>query len=110
MKFFGWYEDTENIYFAMEFIGFGNLAELIGSNGMAEDDAKIITTQLLKGLEVMHENKFCHRDLKPEVRILLRLGLILKWGLKGITEYPHRLKIAHHCQNQRLWYFEAISG
>lgn len=53
----------------MEYIEYGDLAKLINESNMTEDDAKIITRQLLEGLKVMHENSFCHRDLKPMVGI-----------------------------------------
>lgn len=67
MQFFGWFEDNESIYLAMEYIKHGDLASLILERDMNESDAKIITTQLLGGLNVMHKNNFCHRDLKPQV-------------------------------------------
>lgn len=33
---------------------------------MTEKQAKDISRQLLEGLKTMHEDVFCHRDLKPQ--------------------------------------------
>lgn len=54
----------------MEYIEFGDLAGFIlGFEGnIAEQTARVIAMQLLEGLKIMHENGFCHRDLKPQVR------------------------------------------
>lgn len=70
VQFSGWFEDDHNIYLAMKYVECGDLAGLLLDDDMAEDDVKTITTQLLNGLEVMHENNFCHRDLKPQVGLL----------------------------------------
>lgn len=67
MRFFGWFEDKRYIYFAMEYIENGNLHELLVRESISEHDMKAITKQLLQGLQIMHENHFCHRDIKPEV-------------------------------------------
>lgn len=68
VQFFGWWDERDNIYFAMEYVGGGDLMALILENDLSEDDAKTITRQLLEGLQVMHAKGFCHRDLKPQVR------------------------------------------
>ena len=50
----------------MEYFQHGDLYDCLTSP-LPEDEAKIITHQLLEGLVVMHENDFTHRDLKPQV-------------------------------------------
>lgn len=52
----------------MEYIEHGDLGEYIRDHGAtAEEEAKQIATQILKGLVVLHEREICHRDLKPQV-------------------------------------------
>lgn len=50
----------------MEYFPHGDLHGYI-TNELTEEDAKLITRQLLEGLSIMHENHFTHRDLKPQV-------------------------------------------
>lgn len=53
----------------MEYIECGDLASLIlEEEDLTESDARTITMQLLEGLNIMHKNGFCHRDIKPKVR------------------------------------------
>lgn len=49
----------------MEYIPHGDLGMYNGD--IKEDDAKIISQQLLEGLQIMHKKGFTHRDLKPQV-------------------------------------------
>lgn len=53
----------------MEYIPCGDLGSLI-EDEMTESEVKTVTKQLLEGLEVMHEINLCHRDLKPQVKLL----------------------------------------
>lgn len=91
----------------MEYIEHGDLAKLINESNMTESDAKVITRQLLEGLKVMHENNFCHRDLKPMVRILPTWHQSKDDRLNHNVEYPCGLTIPHCSQNQRLWHHKA---
>lgn len=67
VKFFGWYENDTDIFLAMEYIQYGDLSEYIKVSGRAKAEAKEITRQILKGLEILHGEGICHRDLKPQV-------------------------------------------
>lgn len=68
ISFFGWYEDPHAIHIAMEYIAQGDLGQYIKDNKeKAKSDVKEITTQVLRGLVVLHEKQICHRDLKPQV-------------------------------------------
>lgn len=53
----------------MEYFECGDLGQLIKDDDLSENDIKSVATQLLEGLKIMHENNFCHRDLKPNVSI-----------------------------------------
>jgi len=50
----------------MEYFPYGDLDQYI-TNGITENDAIQITTELLEGLKIMHAEGFAHRDLKPQV-------------------------------------------
>lgn len=70
----GWFEDKETIYIAMEYTECGDLRQYITRSAQkARSEAKAITRQLLRGLVVLHEKKFCHRDLNPQVRHQLNI-------------------------------------
>jgi serine/threonine protein kinase len=49
----------------MEYIPHGDLGMYDGE--IKDDDARIISQQLLEGLQIMHKKGFTHRDLKPQV-------------------------------------------
>lgn len=70
MRFFGWFENEASIFFAMEYVAGGDLAGLILQEDIAESDVKVIARQVLEGLDIMHKNNICHRDLNPQVRVL----------------------------------------
>ncbi|RPB09622.1 kinase-like protein [Morchella conica CCBAS932] len=71
VKCLGWYEDTNSIYIAMEYMEGGDLSQYIKddheSERMTEEKARQIIEQVLDGLVVLHKLKICHRDLKPKV-------------------------------------------
>ena len=69
VKSFGWYEDDEDIFLAMEFFSEGDLSRYLGSP-FPEQEAQSIAAQILEGLQFMHRHNFAHRDLKPDVTCL----------------------------------------
>lgn len=69
MRFFGWYENETSVFIAMEYVVGGDLAGLVLQGDIPECDVKTITRQVLEGLDIMHKSNFCHRDLKPQVRV-----------------------------------------
>lgn len=72
VEFFGWYENTESIFIAMEYLQHGDLHKHLNVVGAcSEHDSKMIAYQLLEGLGVMHNLGFAHRDLKPQVSPLI---------------------------------------
>jgi len=58
----------------MEYLPSGDLYAFI-SNGttLSESESQDITYQILEGLFLMHDNGFTHRDLKPQVCLILLL-------------------------------------
>ncbi|KAL0634820.1 hypothetical protein Q9L58_006253 [Maublancomyces gigas] len=71
VEFFGWYEDPENIFLAMEYIEHGDLSQYLKSKKIPTAHVKEITTQVLEGLVVLHAEGICHRDLKPQNILLV---------------------------------------
>lgn len=58
----------------MEYFALGDLERYITSDSITEQDAKYITVDLLKAVELMHAEDFTHRDIKPKVRHVLYLS------------------------------------
>lgn len=62
----------------MELCAGGSIQSHVKANGVfAEDDAKMLFTQLLRGVDYMHQRRTVHRDLKPD-NLLLAEGQQLK--------------------------------
>ena len=68
VKFLGWFENSEKLYIAMEYFEKGDLRQYL-AGGMPVPAVKLLSSQLLEGLNVMHKNGIAHRDIKPEVLI-----------------------------------------
>ncbi|RFU24744.1 hypothetical protein B7463_g11592, partial [Scytalidium lignicola] len=64
VEFFGWFENDDYIFIAMEYFSHGTLDKFIST--LTERDVQIITLQVLEGVRIMHEERFAHRDLKPQ--------------------------------------------
>lgn len=69
VEFYGWFQDLDNVYLAMEYVALGDLEEYTGLKGgmIEEKGVREIATQILNGLRIMHQENFIHRDLKPKV-------------------------------------------
>ncbi|KAI9662222.1 MAG: hypothetical protein M1821_008388 [Bathelium mastoideum] len=67
VKSFGWYESTEIIYIAMEYLPDGDLHTYLQDirSKLSPEEAGQVTLQILEGLHFMHTNGFAHRDIKP---------------------------------------------
>ena len=60
-------EDKNNFYLIMEYYSEGDLYRFLSKyNKLNEEDASIIFYQIVNGVEYLHNNFICHRDLKLE--------------------------------------------
>ncbi|KAH0611877.1 uncharacterized protein H6S33_011142, partial [Morchella sextelata] len=83
----GRFEDKYNIYLAMEYLS-GDLDALLKEGDLPEDDTKSVTKQILAGLERLHKEDICHRDLKPGNILIARwIPLSVKIGDFGVSKY-----------------------
>ncbi|KAH8702036.1 kinase-like domain-containing protein, partial [Talaromyces proteolyticus] len=83
VKFFGWFEDSLNIFLAMEFLELGDLEQYITATAsISEDEVKEITIDVLNGLQIMHYEKFAHRDLKPSNIFVVQKPPESRWWVK----------------------------
>jgi hypothetical protein len=108
VEFFGWFEDKENVFLAMEYFPLGTLDNFINDK-LYEDDTRKISLQLLEGLHIMHEESFTHRDLKPQVSIcscaLLIHGIMY---LTSESEYICRASVSKLVgEDWRFWHHKA---
>ena len=74
----------EFFYISFEYFPSKNLREIIKDNSISEVEKEGIVIQLLKGLQVAHNNNIIHRDIKPE-NILVNELLELKVGDFGLA-------------------------
>jgi len=56
----------------MEYLELGDLDAHIRNTALREDESKVIASQILEGVEWMHNKSIAHRDLKPGVGIGLQ--------------------------------------
>ncbi|KAJ5974082.1 kinase-like domain-containing protein [Penicillium waksmanii] len=82
VKSFGWYNTPENLFISMEYLKLGDLHDyLLDRPPLSESQAQDISYQILEGLQMMHENEFMHRDLKPK-NILIKSHPPQEWWIK----------------------------
>ncbi|PPJ60976.1 hypothetical protein CBER1_02014 [Cercospora berteroae] len=70
-KCFGWYETSNTVFIAMEFLEHGDLQSCSG-NPSPEREMQSIASQVLEGLYFMHSQGYAHRDLKPQNLLVYR--------------------------------------
>jgi len=74
----------EFFYISFEYFPSKNLREIIREDSLNKVEKGKIVIQLLKGLQVAHNNNIIHRDIKPE-NILVNESLELKVGDFGLA-------------------------
>jgi serine/threonine protein kinase len=78
--------DHDRPYLVMEFVDGQNLGTRVREQGpLAESEAVRIFLEVAAGLQVAHQQKFIHRDVKPE-NILLRTDGVAKLADLGLIK------------------------
>lgn len=72
------FDENGTSYYVMDYIDGENLAERLKRTGkpMSEKKLREILPQILDALKTVHQNGFCHLDLKPSNIMLEKSGLI----------------------------------
>eukprot|EP00930_Biecheleria_cincta_P040539 TRINITY_DN27769_c0_g1_i2.p1 TRINITY_DN27769_c0_g1~~TRINITY_DN27769_c0_g1_i2.p1 ORF type:complete len:583 (-),score=135.36 TRINITY_DN27769_c0_g1_i2:283-1989(-) len=67
-RIYGKWEDSENIFIAMEYCDGGDFGDKIQERGMGltEQEAAAWTFQMLSAIAALHAQTICHRDIKPD--------------------------------------------
>ncbi|KAI5797628.1 kinase-like domain-containing protein [Geopyxis carbonaria] len=66
VEFYGWYEQTRTLKFAMEYSEFGDLSRNLDQISGHEGSARKIATQLFSGLSIMHRQHIYHGTFSQE--------------------------------------------
>ncbi|KAH8649306.1 kinase-like domain-containing protein [Xylariales sp. PMI_506] len=97
VRAYGWFEDRNSVFIDMEYFPLGDLSRSMRTQGpFPEAIASRIVGQLLKGIQLMHEEGFAHRDLKssnilvasrsPSWLVKIADFSISKQGVEGGTD------------------------
>jgi len=77
VKLFLSFQDTNNLYFVMEFCAGGDLMKLlIKEDIFPEDVTRFYMAECARAIAVLHEMDYVHRDLKPDNILIARDGHI----------------------------------
>lgn len=64
----GWFEDKDSVFCAMGYVEHGDLGQYMKTYWLkAKTEAKVITSQILEGLVILHGRGICHRNSEPQV-------------------------------------------
>jgi len=67
VSMFGVFQDELNIYFALEYVGGGDLfSRLADGGGLDESTGRMVVVEVALALAHIHEHGYMYRDLKPE--------------------------------------------
>ena len=83
------FQDYSNLYLVMDYLKGGDLRYHIEKKGnFSEQETKFIISNIILGLEYIHNNNIIHRDIKPENLIFDSFGYlrITDFGISKINE------------------------
>ncbi|KAK4639880.1 hypothetical protein QC761_700980 [Podospora bellae-mahoneyi] len=103
VRTFGWFENQESVFLAMEYLPSGDLERFRRSSPpLSESDTSLIVWQLIQGVRHMHDAGFAHRDLKPGNILIASTSPmwhvkiadfgISKQAMQGVTRF-HTMRI-----------------
>ncbi|CAH0055301.1 unnamed protein product [Clonostachys solani] len=97
VRSYGWYDTKDFLYITMEYLPLGDLSRYL-KDPLPEAQAASISLQVLEGLRFMHQNKFAHRDLKPNNLLVQHTGP--SWWVK-ISDFgtSKEMDMATLCSN-----------
>mmetsp|Transcript_8667 Transcript_8667/g.8658 ORF Transcript_8667/g.8658 Transcript_8667/m.8658 type:complete len:195 (+) Transcript_8667:24-608(+) len=86
VKFYHSFEDEDCIYLVLEYCAGGELFSYIKSEGrLSEDETRMLCSQLVDGIDYLHNRGILHRDLKLGNLLLSEDKTLLKIGDFGLA-------------------------
>ena len=65
------FQDEHYLYLVLDHYGSGDLRSAFGQHLWTETDAKIVLVEITSALAHLHSMNIVHRDVKPEVVVLI---------------------------------------
>lgn len=66
-KVYDWFDENNTVYIVMEFITGKSLFQILQTEGvLSEAQVKKYFIQVAEALQIIHDNNFLHRDIKPD--------------------------------------------